>query len=168
MKKHEIITSERLNELLFVNPQNGVFIWRSNTGGKGKKHKEAGTLMFNGYLKIGIDNKEYLAHRLMWLYVYGEFPKTNIDHIDRCRSNNSILNLRLATPKQNAENMFRTSTNTSGYRGVHFNKRLQSKPWSANIMHNKKTIHIGYFQTAEEASIARKSTENIYFTHHTS
>lgn len=168
MKKHELITSERLNELLSIDPQKGIFIWRSNSGGKGKKDKKAGTLMANGYLKIGIDNKEYLAHRLMWLFVHGEFPKTNIDHIDRCRSNNCISNLRLATPKQNAENMFRTSTNTSGYRGVHFNKRLQGKPWSANIMHNKKTIHIGYFKTAEEASIARKSTENIYFTHHTS
>jgi len=168
MKKHELITSERLNELLSIVPQKGIFIWRSNAGGKGKKDKKAGTLMANGYLKIGIDNKEYLAHRLMWLFVHGEFPKTNIDHIDRCRSNNCILNLRLATPKQNAENMFRTSTNKSGYRGVHFNKRLQSKPWSANIMHNKKTIHIGYFKTAEEAYIARKSTENIYFTHHTS
>jgi len=162
------LTKERLEELFFIDIEKGTFTWKANTGGKGKRDKQAGCLMHNGYVKIGIDGKEYLAHRLMWLYVNGEFPIINLDHIDRCRSNNCISNLRLATPKQNAENMFRTSTNKSGYRGVHFNKRLQNKPWSANIMHNKKTIHIGYFKTAEEASIARKSTENIYFTHHTS
>jgi hypothetical protein len=163
-----LLTCERLNDLLYIDIEKGVFIWKANKGGKGKKNKEAGTLMANGYMKIGIDDKEYLSHRLMWLYVYGKFPETNLDHIDRCRTNNCITNLRLATPKQNAENMFRTSTNTSGYRGVHFNKRLNKKPWSANITHNGKTIHIGYFQTAEEASSARKSTENLYFTHHIS
>jgi len=162
------VTKERLENLFFVDIEKGTFTWKANTGGKGKKDKQAGALMGNGYVKIGIDGKEYLAHRLMWLYVNGEFPIINLDHIDRCRSNNCISNLRLATPKQNAENMFRTSTNTSGYRGVYFNKRLKSKPWSANITHNGKAIHIGYFQTAEEASTARKSTENIYFTHHTS
>jgi hypothetical protein len=168
MTRHEPLTHQRLIDLLDVNPEKGVFTWKLNKGGKGKQNKEAGTSMWNGYIKIGIDGKEYLAHRLMWMYVYGEFPKTNIDHKDRCRSNNCISNLRTATPKQNAENMFRSSTNTSGYRGVHFNKRLKKNPWSANITHNGKTIHIGYFETAEQASSARKSTENLYFTHHKS
>lgn len=167
MTRHELINKNRLDELLSVNPEKGIFIWRANTGGKGKKDKEAGTLMSNGYVKIGIDGKEYLAHRLMWLFVHGEYPKTNIDHKDRCRSNNCISNLRLATPKQNAENMFRES-NTSGFKGVHFNKRLKSRPWSANITHCGRTIHIGYFSSAEEASFARRQSENQYFTHHTS
>jgi hypothetical protein len=170
MDTNTVLTFERLNQLLFVDANKGIFIWKSDTGGKGKKDKEAGNLMSNGYIKIGVDGKEYLAHRLMWFYVYGEFPTRSLDHIDRCRTNNCISNLRLATPKQNAENMFRVNQNTSGYKGVHFVKRLQgrTKPWQANITHNGKAIHIGYFATAQEASFARKSVENTYFTHHTS
>jgi hypothetical protein len=167
MNTNNALTFERLNELLFIDAEKGLFVWKSNTGGRGKKDKEAGTLMSNGYVKIGIDGKEYLAHRIMWLFVHGEYPKTNIDHKDRCRSNNCISNLRLATPKQNAENMFRKS-NTSGFKGVHFNKRLKSKPWSANITHCGKTIHIGYFHSAEAASFARKQSENQHYTHHIS
>tara|TARA_R110000868_G_scaffold77073_9_gene221114 strand:- start:1125 stop:1634 length:510 start_codon:yes stop_codon:yes gene_type:complete len=161
-------TRDRLSELFEIDPNQGFFVWKVNKGGKGKKGNKAGVMMCNGYIKIGIDNKEYLVHRLIWLYVHGEFPTTNIDHIDRCRSNNAISNLRLATPKQNSENMFRKGSNKSGHCGVFHNKRLKSKPWSASLMHNRKTIHIGYFATAEEASIARKSTEDIYYTHHTS
>lgn len=170
MSTKNILTSEKLMELFFIDSEKGIFVWKKNTGGKGKKGEKAGTLAVNGYIKIGIGNKEYLAHRLMWLYVYGKFPETNLDHIDRCRSNNSISNLRLATQKQNCENMFRTRQNTSGYKGVHFMKRLEGrkKPWQANITHNGKTIHIGYFATAEEAFSQRKLFENIYFTHHAS
>lgn len=162
------LTKERLEDLFLVDIEKGTFTWKANTGGRGKRDKQAGCLMHNGYVKIGINGKEYLAHRLMWLYVNGEFPTINLDHIDRCRRNNCISNLRLATVKQNSENMFREKQNTSGYRGVHFNKLLKSKPWSANITHNGKAIHIGYFQTAKEASIARKAAENTYFTHHIS
>jgi hypothetical protein len=166
----ELLTKAKLCELFDIDAERGLFIWKVNKGGKGKKGREAGALMSNGYVKIGIDNKEYLAHRLMWLYVYGEFPTENLDHIDRCRTNNCITNLRFAQTKQNAENMFRVNQNTSGYKGVHFMKRLASrkKPWQANITHNGKTIHIGYFESAEQACSARRLAENTYFTHHTS
>jgi hypothetical protein len=160
------LTRDRLSQLMDADPEAGVFTWKVSRGRNAKPGQEAGFLKKNGYVSICIDQKEYYAHRLMWLYVHGSMPLGQIDHVDRDKTNNSIYNLRLATAKQNAENMFRDSTNTSGYRGVNFNRRLKSKPWSANITHNGRLIHLGYYATAEDASAARKIGENTYFTHH--
>jgi hypothetical protein len=161
------LTRNRLCELLDVDTEKGIFVWKHTMGGKAKKGQEAGALTANGYVAIRVDQQDYLAHRLMWLYVYGAFPIINIDHIDRNKTNNSATNLRLASPKQNAENMSLKSTNSSGHRGVYHRKYLKTNPFSVNIMHNRKTIHIGYFATVEEAVEARKKAEDKYFTHHT-
>ena len=161
------LTRERLCELLEIDTEKGLLIWKHTMGGKAKKGQEAGSLTANGYVSIRIDQNDYLAHRLMWLYVYGAMPLLSIDHIDRDRTNNKPTNLRLATPKQNSENMFISKSNTSGYRGVRKEARLKSKPWSAVITHNYKQKHLGYYATAEEAVAARKAAEDEYFTHHT-
>jgi hypothetical protein len=161
------LTRDRLCELLDINTETGIFIWKHTMGGKAKKGQQAGAINAHGYIMIRVDQTDYLAHRLMWLYVYGAFPILNIDHIDRNRSNNRPTNLRLATPKQNGENRSLKSKNASGHRGVFLRKYLKSKPWAVNIMSNRKTIHIGYFATVEEAIVARRMAEDKYFTHHT-
>lgn len=160
------LSRERLCELLDVDTEKGIFTWRNTMGGKAQKGQQAGTKQKAGYITIRIDKKDYFAHRLMWLYVYGAMPLLHIDHIDRNKSNNKPTNLRLATPKQNSENMFRMSTNTSGHRGVRFESRLISKPWSACITHNYKQKHLGYYATMQEAIAARHAAEDEFFTHH--
>lgn len=160
------LSRERLCELLDVDTERGTFTWRNTMGGKAKKGQQAGAKQKIGYIVIRVDQTDYFAHRLMWLYVYGAMPLLSIDHIDRDKSNNRPTNLRLATPKQNSENMFRMSTNTSGYRGVRFESRLISKPWSACITHNYKQKHLGYYATLQEAIAARHAAEDELFTHH--
>jgi hypothetical protein len=162
----QTLTRERLCELLEVNTEQGIFTWKNTMGGKAQRGQKAGAINSAGYVVIRLDKKDYSAHRLMWLYVYGAFPLLSIDHIDRNRSNNKPTNLRIATQKQNSENMFRSKTNTSGFRGVRFETRLISKPWSACITHNYKQKHLGYYATLEEAIAARKAAEDAYFTHH--
>ncbi|MFJ4048875.1 HNH endonuclease [Pseudomonas hunanensis] len=73
-----------------------------------------------------------------------------IDHIDMCRSNNAWKNLRLCTPSQNSQNNAKRKTNSSGFLGVIRNKGK----WRATITKDGKQIHIGNFDTPEEASIA--------------
>ena len=162
----KILTRDRLCEVLDVNTETGIFTWKNSMGGKALKGQIAGAKTACGYIAIRIDKKDYLAHRLMWLYVYGAIPVLQIDHIDRVRNNNKAINLRLATQKQNSENIFRSKTNTSGFRGVRKELRLKSKPWSATITHNYKQKHLGYYATIEEAIEARKIAEDKYFTHH--
>jgi len=168
LKEHQMpeLTRDRLVELLEIDIEKGVFNWKHTMGGKAKKGQKAGAIGKNGYITIRIDQVDYLAHRLMWLYVYGAFPMLGIDHIDRDKTNNKPINLRLATPKQNGENKLLNSNNSSGHRGVFFRKYLKSKPYAVSIMNNRKTIHVGYFATIEEAIQARKEAEDKYFTHH--
>lgn len=86
-----------------------------------------------------------------------------IDHIDRNGLNNQRDNLRSATNKENQENTGLPSNNTSGCKGVSWDKR--SSKWRATIYHHKKRIYLGYFKNKEEAIKVRKQAETEYFTH---
>ena len=87
------LTQKKLQELFNYPMKTGAFIWIGKRRGI-KTNNIAGHLNKNGYIHIMIDGKFYYAHRLAWLYVYGHFPKNQIDHINRNRSDNRISNLR--------------------------------------------------------------------------
>lgn len=89
--------------------------------------------------------------------------KENADHINQNGLDNQRSNLRPATYKQNAENQDIRKNNTSGYKGVCWHKRTSK--WRAQIGHNRKQIHLGYFNKKEDAIKARKQAEKKYFTH---
>jgi hypothetical protein len=99
-----------------------------------------------------IGRKNYSAHRLAWLYVYGEWPSDQIDHINRNRSDNRIANLRIATPTQNQANRSVCKRNTTGFKGVTVDPRTGR--FRAKIRVNGKRTHIGVFDSAEEAGAA--------------
>lgn len=156
------MTRDELLNILHYEPSTGIFKWKAYIG-----HivpgKIAGSLSDQGYIRIGVSKKDYKAHRLAWLYMTGNFPLVEIDHINRNRSDNRWENLRLATAKQNRENLSTRSDNTSGFRGVAWCRFRQK--WHAQICHNGKTINLGRFNDFFEAMCARKSAESMYFTH---
>ena len=78
-----------------------------------------------------------------------------IDHVNGNGLDNRRSNLRIANKSQNAANCQGHRNNTSGFKGVHFFKR--KKKWQASIRHNNRSIHLGYFQTAEQAARAYDS-----------
>jgi hypothetical protein len=75
-----------------------------------------------------------------------------VDHIDGDGLNNCKENLRLCTCKENPRNQKRYITNITGYRGVSYHSR--DGKYQAQISHEGKRKGLGYFDTAEEASIA--------------
>ena len=83
-----------------------------------------------------------------------------IDHINGNPLDNRKENLRTCTNQQNQMNRGRTKNNKSGYKGVYYSKKSKSminehsKPWRAEIQHNKKIIYLGYYKTKEEAALA--------------
>lgn len=101
---------------------------------------------------IGIDGRQYLASRLVWLYVHGEWPSKNVDHINGDAADDRICNLRLAEQSQNMANIGRPAHNTSGFKGVSFDKTRQK--WVAQIKENKTHHFLGRFSTPEEAHAA--------------
>lgn len=158
-------TIESLKSQLSYNRDSGIFTWKvkkNSYGGTIVEGSIAGTLK-DGYVQIRCDQKQYRAHRLAWLFEYGEFPKNGfeIDHINGVRSDNRIANLRLATRSQNNMNTGESKSNSSGKKGVHFAKDI--KKWHARIVINRKTILLGNFLTKEEAIQARENAEKKYF-----
>ena len=75
-----------------------------------------------------------------------------VDHRDGDGLNNIRPNLRLVTRSQNLQNSRRSKRNTSGHKGVSWNKARGK--WSANIGHDSELIHLGLYSTREEAYAA--------------
>lgn len=153
----DILTQQRLQELLNYDADTGVFTWRVSRQGPGAKPgKPAGTVGKNGYVYIGVDRRRRLAHRLAALYMDGSFPPNLVDHIDGVKTNNRWSNLRKADKSINAQNMRRPhARNSSGLLGVSRTSVNKTNPWVAQIKPaGGDTINLGYFKTPEDAHAA--------------
>jgi len=148
----EELTAEHLRELLYYNPETGEFTWRVSCRGTSAGDM-AGSSGSEGRRHIVIGYARYKAHRLAWLYVYGEFPKKLIDHINGDPTDNRIANLREATMSENLHNQrMAHSHNKSGILGVQW--RPTKNKFRARIVVAGKEHHLGHFDTAEDAQAA--------------
>jgi len=159
-----------LKEFLLYDPASGDLFWRererrhfvSNRGHKTWNARYAGKKAFTsitnaGYHLGSVLKERYLAHRVIWAMMTGEWPKNEIDHINGVRTDNRWCNLRHVTRRQNTMNKAIRSNNKSGVCGVFHADR--GSPWIAQITHKGKRIHLGGFATKEEAVLARKKAE---------
>ena len=119
-----------------------------------------------GYMRTHLQTNQFSVHRLMAIsFLDNPLNKPIVDHIDGNRVNNIITNLRWATIQENNINAKMKSTNKCGVKGVCM---IKGKKWKATIRINGKNKHIGYYNTIEEATHARKDAVNKYygeFTH---
>jgi hypothetical protein len=159
-----MITKEFLHEMFEY--KNGI-LYRKKSAGIQKIGDVAGHLKNDtGYITIRVDGKYHAAHRLIWMMHYGEFPKL-IDHIDGNRNNNLLSNLRSTDRFGNAQNRKLHKNNTSGAKGVLWNK--QTCKWTANVISNRKRRFLGYFDSFEDADefacLARDMLHGEYANH---
>lgn len=155
--KEDNLTHENLKSILNYDANTGMFKWLISPSIGTRKGYLAGSLSHDGYIHIVIRSKSYLAHRLAWFYTHGEWPPKQIDHINRVRDDNRLLNLRLADSYLNAQNQGLRKCNTSGVKGVGIHKT--TKKWRATIHHNNKRIHIGLYDNLQDAKLAREIAE---------
>ena len=153
-----LLTQKRLCEVLEYSPETGIFVWKVSLARRIKTGDIAGSPHLLGYVSIKIDNKAYLAHRLAFLYMRGYFPENDVDHLDGIKNNNRWNNLRHASRSCNFQNRKLQTNSTSGFIGVRWHKR--HKKWYSRICIYRKTIHIGCYNTPEEAALARCHYEN--------
>ncbi len=146
------LTVDQLRDVLNYDHTTGAFVWAKPTGRRVKVGSRAGAKNADGYISIRVFRKNYLAHRLAYLYVNGVWPSSFIDHANGVRDDNRIENLRLASMVENNRNTKNRATNTSGYKGVTFNKN--SGRWVARVKINKKYVFRGAYATAKEAGEA--------------
>ena len=145
------LTQARLKELLHYDPETGAFTWA--TGGKRKrKGAVAGNIHWTGYRRICLEYKSYLGQRLAWLYMTGEWPPEEVDHINRDVADNRFDNLRLACKSENAGNTRRRVNNRSGVKGVSWHSAINR--WRARVQKNGKCVYYEAFDTLEEAAAA--------------
>ena len=157
---NNIITQDILKARLHYNPESGVFTWLDNRSGRVNIGDICGwdvLLQNKEYRSIQVLNKTYLAHRLAWLYVHGEFPPNDIDHINGNGRDNSINNIRVVTHQENMLNKKRYKSNKSGCSGVLYIKSRDK--FAVQISIDKKQRFLGYFANIWDAICCRKSAE---------
>jgi hypothetical protein len=159
---------QRLNELLEYDPDTGSLRWRVFRRGNAKPDARAGGVKENGYRRIGIDGIRYLEHRICYVMAGNPDPgDCQIDHIDHDPGNNRASNLRLATNSQNLWNLRLTKRNSSGVKGVYYQKSRGK--FLARVTKHNRCVFSGRFNTIEEAAEAVKkarSTLHKHFTNH--
>ncbi len=122
---------------------------------------ECGTIVRKGYRRVKVNGASVMVHRIAWEILNGPIPDgLQVDHINGRKSDNRAINLRLATNSQNQCNSLARCDSKSGIRGVYWHSRIGK--WAAQITAERNKIHLGYFDTIEEASNVRKNAENVY------
>ena len=146
-----MLTATRLNELLEYEAASGIFRWRRSF-----RHISAGDLAgcstAYGYWQIKIDGRIYMAHRLAWLYVKGQWPPGILDHRNGDGHCNQFDNLRLCDGTLNNANINKHDRNQSGFKGVYRNGKCAT--WVARIGYRKKREFLGCFGEAADAERA--------------
>lgn len=174
------LTQEIVRELLDYDAETGVCLWKArdvkwftsnryfsaegmcqrwNAKNAGKKIDSKNKL---NYIRISIFGQRFLLHRVIWLWVTGEWPKI-IDHENGEPSDNRWCNLRSVTRAENQKNLKLNKENKSGYPGVLFVSELGK--WRVRIHVNCQDIHIGVFECVKDAIQARKEAEIFYNFH---
>lgn len=153
------LTAAALRSLLEYDPGTGEFRWKPRPGMRAWNTRYAGrvagydwTIGRVSYRCIRVLDWPFLAHRLAWLYVTGEWPRHGVDHRDMDGLNNRWSNLREATKIQNAHNVTVSRRNSTGFKGVSLIRK--SGKFRAYLSHSGRQLVLGYFDTAEAASAA--------------
>jgi len=155
-------TQERVKAALSYNSETGLFRWIEPRRGRVFMSVAGHIDSSTGYRRVVLDDRSYYAAKLAWLYSFGEYPECVVDHINRVKDDDRLINLRLATQSQNMANSVMFTHNTSGTKGVYFYESRAVKgwaPWWAYINKEGKRISLGYFNSKKVAAMARQEAE---------
>ncbi|AUE23479.1 HNH endonuclease [Escherichia phage vB_EcoS_HSE2] len=144
----------------------GKLYWRVTNSNRAPAGSEVAAVRNWGYVCVRLHGRTFQAHRIIWDMMKPENklqPGEEIDHIDHNRENNLLSNLRKTTRKENSRNLSLARNNTSGVTGVRFDKSRGK--WRAEIKVKKRVIHLGRFETIDDAIAARKAAEVKYGFH---
>lgn len=155
-----LILREKIMAVLEYNPLTGMFRWKKRSNTRCAEGWFEGSKCSAGYTQVCVFGNHLTGHQVAWLIYHGTVPKHEIDHENRNRSDNRILNLRDIPHGKNNKNNKMSRSNTSGHTGVYFSKN--ENKWNAAIHVDYRKINLGRFNTKAEAISARKAAELKY------
>lgn len=155
------LSPKRLREVLHYDAESGVFTWLIAPSSRALKGSRAGAVRPDGYRTIGVDGASYLAHRLAVFYMTCRWPKADVDHINLIPGDDRWRNLREASRAENKANIRPPRTNSSGIKGVTWNKK--DRRWRAQIkVSGKHRVIGGYLTKAEAASAYERAAREAF------
>ncbi len=159
--KGKSLTAERVRELLDYDPVTGALDWINPAPRLPSEGGKAGHIALTGKRSarrfLNIDYKRYPAHRIVWLHAKGTWPLGSLVANNGDYDDLKLANFSDLTRAEAAQLGGPFTSNTSGHRGVSWEKKR--KRWQAYITHNYKRVHIGYYKTVDEAVQARAQAE---------
>jgi hypothetical protein len=160
-----MLTHDVLKGVLDYYPDSGIFKSRNKTSKK-PAGSVVGCIGTHGYLVIAVKGRSYLAHRLAWFYMHGEWPKDLIDHVNGVKVDNRFVNLRECSKSQNGQNS-KARKSFSGVKSVEWH--TGAGKWRVRMEVAGKRHHIGFFvclEQAEQAAIAARERLHGEFARH--
>lgn len=159
-------TQDQIRDLIDYDPETGLAEWKVRTGIYSTGVDSRGAAIFNalyagkpigvvdgrGYLSTSIFDENIALHRLIFIYMIGMEPVV-CDHINGDRLDNRWSNLRAVSGKQNRQNVLRDKGRVP-FTGVQEHKQKSGVKYRAKIRVDRKSVHLGLFDTPEEAALA--------------
>ena len=154
---------KELKKIVTYNPETGVMLWRERPVEMFQSERDCktwnnryfntpvGSICEGGYVRTEIQGKKYRLHRLVWLYVYGGYPPSQIDHINCIRDDNRIANLRAVSHQENCN---KRKENRHRVVGVDFDKVI--KRWVTTLPVEGVVVRLGEFLEKDDAIASRK------------
>lgn len=156
MNARDMLTQNYLKTLIHYNPETGECVRLSKTSFNTKAGEVINGKDDRGYKRLMINRVRYKLHQLIWLYVYGEFPKEDIDHINQDKTDNRLQNLRDVSRSVNCRNIRFRKNSPFGISGI----SLNDSKYMVRIVQKGKEKYIGRFDDFFEACCVRKSAEH--------
>jgi hypothetical protein len=149
-RRSENLDATLVRALFEYNPSTGYLTRAVRTSNRIAVGSVAGSPNTDGYLCVNINGGKYFVHRVIWLHIHGAWPEGEIDHINGVRDDNRLVNLRVVDRFGNTQNTHKIKRDDGSFVGVSKN----GNGWSSSLQVNKKQVHLGTFQTQEEAALA--------------
>lgn len=154
-----MLTAESVKSIFNYDPETGHLTWATKMCKKFGVGDRVGSVDAHGYRQVNVCKNWRKEHRVIWLWMTGEWPDGQIDHINGVRDDNRWVNLRVVTNLQNAQNRTKVVSKT-GLLGVSLRK--STGKYEAHIREGGRKIHLGYFDTAEQAHAIYLKAKSIY------